>query len=381
MPQDFVQPHLYEQQLAEKIALFKARLNEPELNTLIKGTNGRSFNEVLDGMDIATSPKTHYRQRAEFKVWHEGEQSHYAMSDPVTKKPIFIDSFPVASEKINALMPPIMAAVNQDPILRKKLFQIEFLSTLSGDTLVTFIYHRPLNEQWELAANTLKKQLGIHIIGRSRKQKVLLNQDFVEETLSVNGTPFHYQQIEGSFTQPNGAVCEKMLAWAVDQTQGATGDLIELYCGNGNFTLPLAQNYRRVLATEISKTSVKSAQVNIAKNGTKNVDILRLSSEEFVQALDKVRDFRRLKDIDLESYEFSSIFVDPPRAGLDSATESMVKRFETIIYISCNPETLCQNLWSLCQTHEIQSIAAFDQFPYTHHLETGVILKAKSSAE
>jgi len=135
------------------------------------------------------------------------------------------------------------------------------------------------------------------------------------------------------------------------------------------------------LATEISKTSVKSAQVNIAKNGTKNVDILRLSSEEFVQALDKVRDFRRLKDIDLESYEFSSIFVDPPRAGLDSATESMVKRFETIIYISCNPETLCLNLLSLCQTHEVQAIAAFDQFPYTHHLETGVILKAKSSAE
>jgi len=381
MPQDFVQPHRYEQQLVEKTALFKARLNEPELRDVIEGTNGRSLSDLLDRMDIVASPTTHYRQRAEFKVWHEGEQSHYAMSDPETKKPIFIDTFPVASKKINELMPPIMAAVNENDILRRKLFQIEFLSTLKGDTLVTFIYHRPLNEAWESAANTLKDALGIHIIGRSRKQKVLIDQDFVEETLNVNGTAFHYQQIEGSFTQPNGAVCEKMLTWAVDQTQGADGDLIELYCGNGNFTLPLAQNYRRVLATEISKTSVKSAQVNIAKNGTDNVDILRLSSEEFVQALDKVRDFRRLKDIDLDSYQFSSIFVDPPRAGLDSATESMVKRFETIIYISCNPETLCQNLLSLCQTHEVQSIAAFDQFPYTHHLETGVILKAKTTAE
>jgi len=377
MPQDFVQPHLYDAQLAEKIATFKALLSEPPLKTLITGTDNRSFDQVLESIEIAESPKTHYRQRAEFKVWHEGDESHYAMSDPITKKPILIDSFAVASEKINALMPPIMAAINANPILRKKLFQIEFLSTLNGDTLVTLIYHRALDDTWESAISPLKEQLDIHIIGRSRKQKVLLNQDFVEETLSVNGTLFHYRQVEGSFTQPNAKVCEKMLEWAVNHTQNAKGDLLELYCGNGNFTLPLAQNFDRVIATEISKTSVRSAQINIASNGTQNVDILRLSSEEFVQALDKVREFRRLKDVDLDSYDFSTVFVDPPRAGLDEATETMVKRFETIIYISCNPETLARNLLSLCKTHEIQAMAAFDQFPYTHHLETGVILKAK----
>ncbi|MFT5707529.1 MAG: tRNA (uracil-5-)-methyltransferase, partial [Oceanospirillaceae bacterium] len=104
----------------------------------------------------------------------------------------------------------------------------------------------------------------------------------------------------------------------------------------------------------------------------------RMSSEEFVEAMDKKREFRRLKEIDLETYTFSTVFVDPPRAGLDDATVKMVQRFENIIYISCNPATLIHNLQVLTQTHTIKSLAAFDQFPYTDHLETGVILSKKS---
>jgi tRNA (uracil-5-)-methyltransferase len=102
-----------------------------------------------------------------------------------------------------------------------------------------------------------------------------------------------------------------------------------------------------------------------------------MSSEEFVEAMDKKREFRRLKNIDLDTYAFSSVFVDPPRAGLDAATVSMVQRFDNIIYISCNPETLINNLQILTQTHTINSLAAFDQFPYSDHLETGVILSKK----
>lgn len=56
----------------------------------------------------------------------------------------------------------------------------------------------------------------------------------------------------------------QMLEWALDVTKGATGDLLELYCGNGNFSLALARNFDRVLATEIAKPSVAAAQYNIA---------------------------------------------------------------------------------------------------------------------
>lgn len=54
-------------------------------------------------------------------------------------------------------------------------------------------------------------------------------------------------QIAGCFSQPNGGMCQQMLSWAVDVTKGSSEwDLLELYCGNGNFTLPLAQNFKQV---------------------------------------------------------------------------------------------------------------------------------------
>jgi tRNA (uracil-5-)-methyltransferase len=71
------------------------------------------------------------------------------------------------------------------------------------------------------------------------------------------------------------------------------------------------------------------------------------------------------------------VFVDPPRAGLDPATLELVKGYDRILYISCNPETLAQNLDELNKTHRITRCALFDQFPYSHHMESGVLLERR----
>lgn len=356
----------YQEQLNNKVDSFKTSLD-------------RSIDYNKDiALNIFESPRNHYRLRAEFKIWHDGDQSHFAMTEKETKELVYLNQFPVASKHINQLMPELLSAICKHEVTRKKCFQVEFLSTLTGDTLVSLIYHKRLTDEWIEAITPIKEQLGINIVGRSRKQKVVLDRDYVNESLQVNNKTYHYKQIEGGFSQPNGDVCEQMLAWAVNNSQQFSGDLLELYCGNGNFTVPLAQNFNRVIATEISKTSVNAALFNLETNGINNVAIARMSSEEFVEAMDKKREFRRLKEIDLETYTFSTVFVDPPRAGLDDATVKMVQRFENIIYISCNPATLIHNLQVLTQTHTIKSLAAFDQFPYTDHLETGVILSKKS---
>ena len=102
-----------------------------------------------------------------------------------------------------------------------------------------------------------------------------------------------------------------------------------------------------------------------------------MSAEEFTQAMQGVREFNRLKGIDLKAYECNTIFVDPPRAGLDADTVKLVQQYERILYISCNPHTLCDNLQTLSQTHRIEKAALFDQFPYTEHMEAGVWLVRK----
>ena len=102
-----------------------------------------------------------------------------------------------------------------------------------------------------------------------------------------------------------------------------------------------------------------------------------MSSEEFSQAMNGERKFRRLEDFDLTTYNYDTVLVDPPRAGLDRDSVELVRRFNKIIYISCNPETLKENLALLVETHQIDKFALFDQFPCTDHVETGVILTRK----
>lgn len=356
-----------------------------QLNEKIERLNQMLAPFASPSLQVYPSPAQHYRMRAEFRIWHDGENISYAMFEPGSKAStaslIKLTQFSAAHENINQLMPVLLDKISGCPTLKHRLYQCEFLTSLAGETLISLIYHKKLDDNWQQAAQALQKQLGVFIVGRSKGQKIVLAQDFITEQLKVNQQIYQYRQTEGSFTQPNAYVCQNMLEWACKQAGQNSRDLLELYCGNGNFTLPLSRYFRQVLATEISKTSVAAAQWNIAANHIDNIAIARLSSEELAAAFSGCREFQRLKNsqINLHDYDFSTIFVDPPRAGLDSETLKLVAQFERIIYISCQPETLCANLNVLTQTHSIQAAALFDQFPFTHHIESGVILQKKAA--
>ncbi|MGL1833652.1 tRNA (uridine(54)-C5)-methyltransferase TrmA [Rhodocyclaceae bacterium SMB388] len=336
----------------------------------------RNFAELdLPEPAVFPSEPLHYRLRAEFRLWHQAGGIHYAMFDRADPKtPVLIDDFPVATRRIGDAMPRLRDALNANEALRRRVFQVDFLATLSGELMVTLVYHRPLDDEWENAARELAATLDARLIGRSRKQHVVLDRDWVLESFELDGRELVFQQIEGSFTQPNGGVNRHMLGWARTQARGIGGDLLELYCGNGNFTIALAPLFGRVLATEMSKPSVRAAEYNLAANRVDNVTMVRMSSHEISDALAGGRAYRRLKDVDLRSYRFSTLFVDPPRAGLDQGTVALACGFDRILYVSCNPDTLRDNVAALHATHRIVAAAAFDQFPYTDHLECGLLL-------
>ena len=354
----------YQQQLDAKVERISAQFAE--------------FNPP--SLSVFASPEQHYRMRAEFRIWHTDDDMFYAMferDEQQQKQVIRIDEFPVADAHINQLMPVLLAELKSDEALSKRLFEVHFLATLKGEMLVSLIYRCPLDEQWQVLAKQLAEKLKIKIIGRSRGQKLVLSDEFVVEELQVFERKYQYKQIESSFTQPNAQVCQKMLEWACDAAGHSNKDLLELYCGNGNFTLPLSTRFKRVLATELAKSSVYAAQWNIEQNNIDNIQVARLSAEEFTQAYNGEREFRRLQEAEIEisSYDFDTVFVDPPRAGIDDETLKLLQRFERIIYISCNPDTLYDNLKLLTQTHKVTKFALFDQFPYTHHVESGVLLE------
>jgi len=366
MPLSMVDPARYQDLLArkcERVAALLDRFSPPD-------------------PAIYPSEPTSFRMRAEFRIWHEGDDLNYVMfrrDDP--KTPVPIDHFPIACADIQQLMPLLMAALQANDLLRRKLFQVEFLATLAGDALVTLVYHRKLEADWEQAAAQLATDLQVSIVGRSRRQKVVIGRDFVREALPLQDSQFSYIQYEQAFTQPNARVNMQMINWACARAATLSGDLLELYCGNGNFTLPLAQHFDHIIATELAKISVRAARENMLANDIANIQIIRLSAEEVTEAMAARRVFRRLAELPkpLADYDLRTLFVDPPRAGLDQHTVRMAGNFPAIIYVSCNPHTLADNLEILCQTHRIEHFAMFDQFPYTDHMECGVFLVRQSS--
>ena len=369
MPLSRIQPDRYQALLDEKVSRV-CKLLQPFLPP---------------EPQIVESASLGFRQRAEFRMWHDGDALDYVMYRPgEPKHPIVIEDFPVASDAIRALMPTLKARLTESAPLRKKLFQVEVLGSLTGDILVSLIYHRKLDDNWEQAARYLAHDLNsgsdnLSIIGRSRGQKLVIGRDFTRERLPIHNREYHYRQYEQAFSQPNGQVNIRMVEWACERASKLNGDLLELYCGNGNFTLPLSQHFHQVIATEVSKTSIRAARANVEENHIRNIHMVRMSAEETSEALRRVRTFRRLAALPqpLDQYNLDTLFVDPPRAGLDEQTTDMAKNFSNIIYVSCNPDTLAKNLHTFDTTHTIEHFALFDQFPYTDHMECGVLLQKR----
>jgi len=344
-----------------------------QINAKIELNQNRFKKYFTKNITVFESLDENYRSRSEFKIWHDDDTMHYAMNNIEKKGVVFVDECPQVNKHIVLLMPKLLELIDEKKI-GFKLFGADFLSSSSGEIVVSLLYHRRLDAEWEEKAKAIANKLGIYIIGRSRKQKVIVGQDYITEILKINGEKYKFNYVENSFTQPNPRVNEKMIEWGMKQFNDVEGDLLELYCGAGNFTIPFSKMFTKVLATEISKSSINAAKKNMILNSVQNIEFLRMSVEDFVGAVDGVREYRRMKEIDINSYNINTIFVDPPRAGMDKESCLFASRHKHVLYISCNPETLFRDLEVLSKTHDVVDMALFDQFPYTHHIEVGVKL-------
>ena len=350
--------YTYEEQLDKKVSLIKDDFD-------------------LSDIDIIKSEPQNFRYRAEFRVFHDDSGISYAMNS-FEKRALKIDECHIVSPLISSLMPKLLELVKDNHTLKHKLFAVEFLTSTTNEAIITLIYHKKLDESWKEEAKKTLSSLKANIIGRSRGVKIVVDKDYIHEKLTIFNKTYKYKLLDTGFTQPNPKVNQKMIEWVIKNIKPLpNSNLLELYCGLGNFTLPLSKEFDKVLATEVSKASIKSANENVMLNKIDNIKFVRLSAQELVEAMDKKREFNRLKDINLDDYNFTHIFVDPPRAGVDEKSCEFLKRFENIIYISCNPETLKRDLERL-KEYEIVRFATFDQFAYTQHLECGVILRRVS---
>lgn len=345
-----------------------------------KGFIRCEFEPFYNGeFEFFASQRAGYRTRAEFGIWREGEELSYTMYGAKAKR-VFIDECPKVAAPIANLMPRLLRALAKNQILKEKLFGAEFISCASG-ILATLLYHKRLGKAEQGEIESLAREFVGHrvtIAARAKGQKLLSGELNLQDRLNIGDKIYKFTFGDGAFIQPNTAVNEKMIAWAKGCVERGA-DLLELYCGHGNFTVAMAEKFKRVLATEISKSSIANALKNCELNGVNNIKFLRMSAEELISAFGREREFNRLRELDIFSYDFSHVLVDPPRAGLDASVINFIKNYENIVYISCSPQSLKRDLTQLAATHEAVKFAVFDQFANTAHIECGVLLRSKNA--
>ena len=189
------------------------------------------------------------------------------------------------------------------------------------------------------------------------------------------GSETYYFSAE-AFFQVNHDLLEPLIAAALDGVKGdAKGDAkgrtaIDLYCGVGLFTLPLARRFERVVGVE--------AHPRAAEFARRNVEFAQLKSAEVVNA--RVGDWLNQHAGSLGAVDF--LLLDPPRTGCENRDIAGILALSPaqISYVSCDPATLARDLKKLIAAgYSLDSIAAFDMFPQTHHVETVARLSARNN--
>ena len=334
----------------------------------------RAIEPYTDQISYFPSKTTGFRTRIEFGISKFSGKLNFSMSE--NSKRVEVKEMPICNSQIRKLMPELMTYLNTNKLFSEKLFQIEFQVSRKKDAMISMIYHKNLNSEWEKEAEKLSKIFDSSIIGRSHKQCIIKGNNFVLETYKSESHQYSLKLYEQCFSQTNPDICDDMLTW-VENSSHAQDDILELYCGLGTFTILFSRMYNNVLATENSRPSILGLNENLLLNNVNNVWSARLSGYETLDAIKKTRSYRRMKDIDLSNFKLSTIFLDPPRSGLDGNTLNAVSNYDQIIYLSCGFDSLTRDLSLLGKTHKVRKAAMFDQFPFTAHLESGLVLEKK----
>ena len=191
---------------------------------------------------------------------------------------------------------------------------------------------------------------------------VLYGRDYINEEL--NG--FHYKLYFDTFFQANSEQAEQMVAIALEMTEmNAEMRVLDLFCGIGTFSLPFAKAAKELVGIELVEQSIVSAKENAEKAGLTNT---RFFASDARKGLEELKETWATPDL---------LVINPPRGGAGGKMMRSVGRYgsKNIIYISCNPKTLADDLQWLEQFgYEFVEAQPIDQFPHTVHVETVVLL-------
>jgi 23S rRNA (uracil1939-C5)-methyltransferase len=313
-----------------------------------------------------------YRQRIQLKVNATGGKlsvgfyrsgSHYVVDIP--------DRCEIAAPALNRALPEVRALVAScgEP---QNVPQIDLVA--SSDDQASAIIHYIGDDKDRFSRYLDEAGKSLHIVrslslqtGRKSSLTNIFGADMVGYTVPCsNGGELELCFSPDSFSQVNSVQNRSIVSSVIDfcSVSGARS-ILDLYCGNGNFSLPVAGIAERIVGFEAYEKSVSFANYNAECNGITNAGYF---CRDAAEGVDEIIGSGGL---------FDMVIIDPPRSGAREIVSKLARIASPhVIYISCDPPTLSRDLATLKKSgFEVVSVQPVDMFPQTYHLESITLLK------
>jgi 23S rRNA (uracil1939-C5)-methyltransferase len=324
-----------------------------------------------------TGPVWAYRRKARLGVKYVEKKERVLVGFREKYSPFVADmnSCEVLHPSVGLLIEPLQCLITELSLIK----QIPQIEVAIGDEVTALIFRHlaDFNNEDLTKLNIFAEQHNIHIYcqsggldsvvplpGTSPKQ---LSYALTEFDIVLNFLPT-------DFTQVNLEINRAMVPRALELLQVNSEDrVLDLFCGIGNFTLPLARKVAKVLGIEGEQGLVERAKQNAAFNNINNAEFRAIDLAKD----DLNEDFR---NIDFFRGSFNKLLLDPARNGAQEVIEKMnLKSVERIVYVSCNPSTLARDAGVLVNDKgfKLEQAGVMDMFPHTTHVESIAVFGKK----
>ena len=330
------------------------RLKQEILLDAVQRTGGMTPQRLLP---ILPSPRTdHYRLRTQFNVRQEEDAQRIGFFRQGSYSLVEVeDAFlihPVINRTLKAIrgIADLLQALTEIHINASPENEVHILLFGAEDALM------PQAAFFAALRKTVPEVIGVTGFAR-RKRSFSLGRS----TLSLRVDGLSLKATEGNFFQVNWDQNLNMVRTVLDFAGLQGGEtVLDLYCGIGNFALPLAKRAKTVIGIESGYSAIEDAKKNAALNGIANAEFI---ADDLQKGLKPLLERKMKADV---------IVLDPPRAGATLKTLERVLAFvpHKIVYVSCNPATLARDLkFFHLFGFRLDRLQPVDMFPWTYHIE------------
>ncbi|HTM46660.1 MAG TPA: hypothetical protein VL137_17010 [Polyangiaceae bacterium] len=334
-------------QHAAKISLLKEAL-----------TRTGKFSELPEIAFVPSDNALGYRSRIRLQVSHSGAVGFFSQQ---SHELVEAERCAVATDAVNDALIRLRAISRLHPKALGAFAHVEIRSTPEGEVSLFFVRSPEERTQTIDSSNFFNALSSEFVVCTEQQQRdqSKWQRYALTPNISLKAPP-------GTFTQVNWQVNQRLIGQVVQGARSRQlGRFLELYCGSGNFTLPLLANGFSGLAVESGRQAIAAAKSAALEQTLNPETFLALDVGSFL-ASEVGKDAR-----------YDWLLIDPPRAGIKAGIEAVSQLAKRHIAIcSCDPVTLARDLRRLVDLgFALESITAFDMFPQTHHVETLVWLK------